>query len=206
MNHYSAEDLTAKQNYKFLTGSIIPRPIAWLTTLNNTGNVINAAPYSFFTPVAKEPPLVSVSMERKNGELKDSAKNLLDTKEAVIHLINDSIVEAMNMTSASLPPEQSELDLFPHSLTDSRSIKVPAIAEAPIHMEATLHQYVPVKNQAGTIVSDLFILQILEYYFLEELFDEAAQYVLPDVFNPILRLAGDCYGHLGDVMEIKRPE
>lgn len=206
MIHYTASDLSIKQNYKFLTASIIPRPIAWLTTMNKERNVINAAPYSFFNAVSKNPPLVSVSIERIDGKSKDSAKNLLANGETVIHLVNDTVVEAMSQTSASLPPEVSELSLIKHSLTPSKSIAVPAIAEAPIRMEARCYQYIPVKNHEGGTTTDFFILEILDYYFAEALFDETAEYVLPEVFNPILRLAGNYYGHLADIIEIKRPE
>ena len=111
MLHYSTKNLSKKQSYKFLSGSIIPRPIAWVTSMNHESQVINAAPFSFFNAAASEIPLATLSILRQNTEMKDTARNILDTKELVIHLINDAHVEQMNQTSAPLPPEQSEISL-----------------------------------------------------------------------------------------------
>ena len=101
MLFYSAKELTAKQHYKFLTGSIIPRPIAWITTINQETNIVNAAPFSYFNVVAKDLPLVSLSINRNNQKIKDTARNLLQQKEGVIHLVNDKVLAEMNQTSAS---------------------------------------------------------------------------------------------------------
>lgn len=92
MYFYSAKDLTTKQNYKFLTGSVIPRPIAWITTIDDTTNLVNAAPFSYFNVVAKDLPLVSLSINRKEHQMKDTARNLLQQKEGVIHMVNDSVL------------------------------------------------------------------------------------------------------------------
>ncbi|MHC5249916.1 flavin reductase family protein [Enterococcus sp. LJL90] len=206
MIHFKAADLTTKQIYKFLTGSIIPRPIAWLTTHNKKNGVVNAAPFSYFNVVAKEVALVSVSINRKNGQLKDSARNLLDNGQTVIHLVNDAVLENMNQTAASLESEQSELDNLELELTDSRAVQVPAIADAQIRMEAVVHQYLPIKDHEDEIISDLFILEILEFHFAEAVFDEKNQYILPEAFQPVSRLAGNFYGHLSDIIEIERPQ
>lgn len=206
MHHFQAKELTAKQNYKFLTGSILPRPIAWLVTMDTETGIVNAAPFSFFNPVAKKPPLVSLSVERKDGEIKDSARNLIANGEAVIHLINDDLLQKMNLTSASLPPHQSELELIDVSLIPSQSVKVPAIAEAKIRMETAVYQYIPVRNSAEEPVSDLFILEVSDFYFDEEIFDADTQHVLAEKFAPVARLAGNQYGHLSDITEVKRPE
>ena len=93
--------------YKLLSGSVIPRPIAWMTTQSPDG-IVNAAPFSFFNVVSSQPPLVSISMLGQ----KDSVNNLLATKEAVIHFVSPVNVAAMNMTAASLPRQMSETDTF----------------------------------------------------------------------------------------------
>lgn len=206
MIQFHAKDLSSKQHYKFLTGSVIPRPVAWLTTLNQTTGVINAAPFSYFNVVAKDIPLVSVSINRKNGELKDSARNLLDNGETVIHLVNDAVLEAMNATAANLDHDESELTDLDLTQIPSQQVQVPALQEVAIRMEAKVHQYVPIKDHEEKVISDLFILEILEYYFAEEVFDEEKQYILPEEFGPVSRLAGNFYGHLTDVVEIERPE
>lgn len=206
MLFYSAKELTTKQNYKFLTGSIIPRPIAWITTINQETNVVNAAPFSYFNVVAKELPLVSLSINRNEQQMKDTAHNLLQQKEGVIHLVNDSILAEMNQSSASLPPDESELAHSNLTLINSQEVAVPAIQEAPIHFEVRLHQYVPVKDNAENIISDLFILEVLNYYFKEEIFDQAQEYIDPIKFDPLARLAGNTYGHIARTLDKKRPK
>ncbi|MBO0453684.1 flavin reductase family protein [Candidatus Enterococcus murrayae] len=206
MLFYSASELTTKQNYKFLTGSIIPRPIAWITTINQESGVVNAAPFSYFNVVAKELPLISLSINRNEKQIKDSARNLLQQKEGVIHLVNDTILTEMNQSSASLPADESELDNSHLTLIDSQEISVPAIKEAPIRFEVRLHQYIPVKDNAENIISDMFILEVLNYHFEERVFDQKREYIDPLKLNPLARLAGDAYAHIAATLNVKRPK
>lgn len=206
MFYYSAKDLTTKQNYKFLTGSVIPRPIAWITTLNAETKVVNAAPFSYFNVVAKDLPLVSLSINRNNQKIKDTAHNLLQQKEGVIHLVNDEVLAEMNQSAASLPADESELEDTTLTLIDSQEVEVPAISNAPIRFEVRLHQYVPVKDQNGTIISDMFILEVLNYHFKETLFDQETEYIDPLTFDPLARLAGTTYSHIAHTLDLERPK
>src|SRR5690625_289867 len=92
---------TERENYKILTGSVIPRPIAFITTLSEDG-VVNAAPFSYFNIVSSNPPLLSVSVQRSKGEMKDTSRNIMRQKEFVIHIVDEDIVHNMNKTAASL--------------------------------------------------------------------------------------------------------
>lgn len=204
MIEYNAKDLSTKQNYKFLTGSIIPRPIAWITTLDSSTQVVNAAPFSYFNVVAKDLPLVSLSINRNNGKMKDTAKNLSIQKEGVIHLVNETILSDMNATAASLPATESELTPLNLTTIASKKVQVPAIAAAPIRMEVKLHQYVPITVEKK-IISDLFILEVLNYYFDETIFDAEKEYIHPEKFRPYARLAGNSYSQLGKLTTLKRP-
>lgn len=206
MRHYATKDLSQKQAYKFLSGSIIPRPIAWITTFNKDQTVINAAPFSFFNAAAADIPLVTVSILRQNSAIKDTAQNILDTKEAVIHLVDEQVVEAMNQTAASLPSEQSEIELNQLETTPSKSVQVPGIKAARIRMEGRLHQYVPIKNHNDETISDLFILEITDFYFAETLIDQQKEYILPDRFKPIARLAGQTYAQIDGLFDLQRPK
>lgn len=206
MLFYSAKDLTTKQNYKFLTGSVIPRPIAWITTVNQETNVVNAAPFSYFNVIAKELPLVSLSINRKGQKMKDTARNLFQQNEGVIHLVNDHILSEMNQSAASLPAEESEMNYNDFTLLNSQEVSVPAIQEAPIRFEVRLHQYIPVKANDETIISDLFILEVLNYHFEETLFDQEKEYIDPLTFDPSTRLAGNTYSHIARTLDLKRPK
>lgn len=204
MLFYSAKELTTKQHYKFLTGSIISRPIAWITTINQETNIVNAAPFSYFNVVAKDLPLVSLSINRNNQKIKDTARNLLQQKEGVIHLVNDKVLAEMNQTSASLPADESELAKMSLTLVDSQEVTVPAISDAPIRFEVRLHQHIPVKDHNDTIISDLFILEVLNYHFEENLFDPENEYIDPLTFDPLARLAGATYSHIAGTLDLER--
>ncbi|MBL1228889.1 flavin reductase family protein [Enterococcus sp. BWB1-3] len=206
MLHFPSKQLSKKQQYKFLSGSIIPRPIAWVTTLNNQTNVINAAPFSFFNAASSDLPLMTLAILRKEGAMKDTARNILQNEEMVIHLIDQQIVEQMNLTAASLPPDQSELAMNQIKTTPSRSVSVPAIKAARLRMEARLYQHIPLKNREGKPITDLIVAEVTDFYFDETLFDSEKEYVLPENFHPIARLAGSSYAELGEIFDIERPK
>ncbi|EOB3523407.1 flavin reductase family protein [Enterococcus faecalis] len=205
MIHYNSNELSAKTAYKFLSGSIIPRPIAWVTTQDTATGIVNAAPFSFFNAAAAEIPLATLSILRPDKEPKDTARNILATKELVIHFVNEDVLTQMNQTSAPLAAEISEIDTFGIETIASQTVAVPAIKAAPIRMEARLHQYVPIDNHEGQIITDLFIVEITDFYFDSAVFDEEHQYILPEKLQPIARLAGNDYTTLGEIREVRRP-
>lgn len=205
MFHYTAEQLNKKQQYKFVSGSVIPRPIAWVTTLSKDGSVVNAAPFSFFSAASNELPLLTVAILRKDGISKDTARNILDRKEAVVHIVDQSVVEDMNQTSASLSPDESELDHTSLTLIDSLSVQVPSIVEAKIRFEGVLHQYVPIKDEHDNIVTDFFFIRVTDFFFDETVFDQEKEYILTDKLNPVARLAGNQYATLDKEFTIVRP-
>ena len=205
MFHYTAEQLNKKQQYKFVSGSVIPRPIAWVTTLSKDGSVVNAAPFSFFSAASNELPLLTVAILRKDGVIKDTARNILDRKEAVVHIVDQSVVEDMNQTSAPLSPDESELDYTSLTLIDSLSVQVPSIVEAKIRFEGVLHQYVPIKDEHDNIVTDFFFIRVTDFFFDETVFDQEKEYILTDKLNPVARLAGNQYATLNEEFTIVRP-
>lgn len=155
MKNFTTDELNRHNPYlayKLLSGSVIPRPIAWVTT-QSFDSVVNAAPFSFFNVVSSQPPLVSISMLGQ----KDSVNNLLATKEAVIHFISPDNVEAMNQTAASLPSQMSEVRTFDIPTEPSRTVSVPSIINAPIRFEAKLFKHIPIKSN-GYVVSNLMLL------------------------------------------------
>lgn len=200
-------DLSAREAYKLISGSIIPRPIAWITTLDQTHNVINLAPFSFFSGVAGQAPLISVAILRfEDGQQKDTAKNLLTTGEGVVHLVSEALVEEMNLTSASLSADRSELTLTNLSTVDSQTVAVPGLKEAKIRFEVKVHQYVPVKDDQQATISDLFILKVIAMHFDESVIDIDKHYVLAEALQPVARLAGPEYANLGRKYRLQRPK
>ncbi|WP_143812800.1 flavin reductase family protein, partial [Listeria newyorkensis] len=94
MIRMDANELSPQDNYKFLSGAIIPRPIAFVTTVSENG-VLNAAPFSFFNVVSSQPPIVSIAIQRDNGQMKDTARNILETGELVIHIVDEDLTAEM---------------------------------------------------------------------------------------------------------------
>lgn len=206
MHHFKTEDLSVKQQYKLLTGSVIPRPIAWITSLNTDADIVNAAPFSFFSVASNQIPLLTVSILRTDGKAKDTSENILAQKEAVVHIVSESLTINMNETSAPLPSTESELDRTDLSLVDSSSIKVPGIKEALIRFETTLYQHIPIKDEEGTIMTDHFLLKVTDVHLDPSVFDAEKEYILPEALRPVARLSGTAYSELGKIFSITRPQ
>lgn len=188
---------TERENYKLLVGSVIPRPIAFVTSMSPNG-IVNAAPFSYFNIVASDPPLLSVSVQSRAGELKDTARNAIETGEFVIHVVDESNVEEVNKTAASLPPEESEIDLTALTLIDSEIVKVPAVKEARVRFECRLEQAVEL---GGT---RLLIGRVVRFHIDESVYEKGR--INPEALQPVSRLAGINYAKLGDIFPLKRPE
>src|SRR5699024_5275429 len=121
---FDMETLTAQEAYKVLSASIVPRPIAWITSLSPEG-VRNAAPYSFFNMMGPNPPTVAIGLMPRDGRLKDSARNILETGEFVVNLVDEANAAAMNETCIDAPPEVDELTLAGLETAASRKVAPP---------------------------------------------------------------------------------
>lgn len=192
-----------KDNYKLLIGSIIPRPIAFVTTLSQSG-ILNAAPYSYFNIVAANPPLISISVQRKNGQPKDTARNAIASKAFVVHISDESYIEQINITAASLPPEESEVALAGLTPIASEKIIIPGIAEARIRMECVLEQALPLGGGEGSPACDLLIGRIVCFHIDEALYENGR--IDAVALKPVSRLAGNSYAKLGELFDMDRPE
>lgn len=191
------KEQTERENYKLLVGSVVPRPIAFVTTMSSDG-IVNAAPFSYFNIVSADPPLLSVSVQSKAGVLKDTARNAIEGKEFVIHVVDETNVEEINKTAASLPPEESEIDLTGLTLIDSETVNVPAVAQAKVRFECRLEQAVEL---GGT---RLLIGRVVRFHIDESIYENGR--IDPEALKPVSRLAGTNYAKLGEIFSLKRPE
>lgn len=188
--------ITERDNYKLLIGSIIPRPIAFVTTLSDEG-VLNGAPFSYFNIVSSNPPLISVAIQHAAGQSKDTARNIKQTKEFVIHIVDQENVGQVNMTAAPLPPDQSEVTLAGLTPADSLQIAVPGVQEAKVRMECVLEQCVELPN------TDLIIGRIVQFHIDEAIYGQGR--IDPVKLGAVSRLAGNSYAGIGEIFEIERP-
>lgn len=194
---------TDRENYKLLIGSIVPRPIALVTSLSKDG-VLNAAPFSYFSIVASAPPMVSVSVQRKQGVRKDTARNAMDIGAFVVHIVDESNVHAANQAAAGLPPHVSEVDIAGLTPVTSEAIAVPGIMEARIRMECVLEKSMSLGGSEEAPACDLLIGRVVRFHFAEDVYDQG--YVLADKLQPVSRLAGNHYATLGEQFALERPQ
>ena len=201
MHYLDPKNLTQRENYKLLIGSIIPRPVAVVSTQSADG-IVNIAPFSFFNIVSSEPVILSLAIQRKEGELKDTARNLLATKEAVVHILDQTNVQEANKTAALLPADQSELTVSGFTTTTSKTIVVPGLKEANVRLETILHQHVPIKKYQQT-TADLLLLEVVGYQIAEDVYQDGK--IDPRALQAVSRLAGNSYATIGEIFDIKRP-
>lgn len=190
----------ADRAYPILAGLVTPRPIAWVTTLNEDGSV-NAAPFSFFNVFGDDPPLVIFAPgDRDDGTPKDTARNCRRSGEFVINLVDESLSEAMNGTSATLPYGVSETERGNLTTAASSSVAPPRIAAAPAALECKVHSI----QEIGT---NRIILGIVHrVHVREEFFDIETLRVRGERFHPLGRMSvPSWYCRTGDLFEMVRP-
>lgn len=151
--------------YKLITNLVVPRPIAWITSRSGAG-VVNLAPFSYFNVFGSDPPFVAVGIGRRdNGEPKDTARNIEDTGEFVIHLVTEELLAAMNLSAADFPPDQSELEATGLALCPGVHIQVPRLEAAQASLECKLHQVVHLG------ANQLFIAEVVLFHVADHLID-----------------------------------
>ncbi len=205
------DDLTTRERYALMIASILPRPIAFVSTLSRDG-VENLAPFSFFNGVCASPPLVSLAIARKaRGVAKDTFRNIEDTGELVVNLVTEAMAERMVVASGDWPPEVSEFDRAGFGRAPSSVVKPPRVLESPLSMECRLHTIVPVgaplATEGGGEVSGtaLILAEILVMHVDDAVLGDRGL-PDPDKLKPLARLGGLGYAGISAVRNIARPE
>ena len=192
---------TERDNYKLLIGSIIPRPVAFVTTQSEEG-IVNGAPFSYFNIVSSNPPMVSLAIQRPDAHLKDTARNIYSNHQFVVHIVDDENVAKVNETAASLAATESEIELANLTLVHSDKVTVPGVLEAKVRMECKLVQAIPLGGDGPG--SDLFIGEVVCFHIDEAIYEDGR--IDPRGLNAVSRLAGPNYAAIGDVFSIDRPK
>ncbi|MEA2779373.1 MAG: hypothetical protein QOK29_917 [Rhodospirillaceae bacterium] len=192
----AAADLNAESAYRLLVGAVVPRPIAWVTTLSESGRT-NAAPFSCFTFVCYAPPMVAISVGRKGDVLKDTARNIAARKEFVVNIGDDSLVEPLHMTSAEYPDDISEVQELGLDLLPSREIQTPRISVAPINLECRLHDVF----EFGELRTQLIVGEVRYFHIRDGLCENGK--IDTALLRPLGRLGGPKYVTLGEIITMK---
>ncbi|WP_459500888.1 flavin reductase family protein [Bacillus sp. C1] len=193
---------TERENYKFLIGSIIPRPIAFVTTISRD-RILNGAPFSYFNIVSSNPPMISLAIQRSEGRQKDTAKNILDSKEFVVHIVDEENVEMVNKTAANLPSNQSEIELANFTTVESEKISALGVQEAKIRLECVLEHSLELGG-SDSPGCDLIIGKVVQFHVENEIYEK--ERIDPKGLAAVSRLAGHNYAKIGEIFSIERPQ
>lgn len=189
------------ERYKFLTSVVMPRPIAWVTSLSPSG-VVNAAPFSFFNVFGSKPPLVVLGIGNRpdTGEPKDTVLNIKASGQFVIHTVSEAQAALMVKTSTSLPHEESELAAYGLETTPSAKVAPPRIAGAAVALECQLHSIQEI-GQNRLIVATVAHAAIDDSYY-----DSKSGYIDTAAMQLVGRMHGPSgYCRTDSLFEIERP-
>lgn len=198
---FDPKQLTYQDCYKLLIGSVLPRPIAWVSSMDLADN-LNLAPFSYFTIASNQPMtlLFCVGPVAEGDGKKDTLRNVEAVPEFVVNLTNEETAEAMNRTATALPPDQSEFEWAGLTPVDSEKIRVPRVAEAPIAFECRLRQVVTISEEPGG--GSVVFGDVQSVYVRDDLY--TAGRIDLERLRPIGRLAGSGYTRVTDTFEMER--
>lgn len=193
---------TMKQEstYKLLIGCVVPRPIAWVSTVGPDG-VNNLAPFSFFMGVCQEPPTIAFSSGPRATNRKDTVRNAEHTGDFVVNVVDDDLAEQMNLSSGEYPPEIDEFALTGLTPAPGVRVRAPRVAQAPINLECRVAQIIPVGRGPHSLV----LGEILYFHVRDDVYDAASGRIDMARLKPVGRLAGQQYTHVHDIFQMKRP-
>jgi flavin reductase (DIM6/NTAB) family NADH-FMN oxidoreductase RutF len=198
---FDPQELEQTAIYKLLTGTVIPRPIGWISTINEDG-IHNLATFSYFNAVGDDPPHVMFSTVHSNNLNKDTLNNVLATKQFVVNMVTEDLVEQMNLTSQPIAANESEFELAGLTPIASSLVKPPRVKECKITMECEMVHHYKLENSktggATIVIGKIVLFHIDESVLLEN------YKINLETYKPIARLAGSNYSKLGEIFSIKR--
>jgi len=187
--------------YKLLTGSIIPRPIGWISSISEHG-INNLAPFSYFNAVGDDPPHVMFSTGRGNNTNKDTLNNILATKQFVVNMVTEELTEQMNSTAQAVHSDIDEFELAGVTPIPSEKIKPKRVKESPISFECELvHHYFLEDHKHGgacVIIGRIVMMHVADDVLLDNYKINLENY------KPVSRLAGSGYAKIGEIFSVKR--
>lgn len=192
---FAAADLSAAEAYALLVGIVVPRPVAWITTVDEGGRV-NAAPFSCYTFVSNRPPMLAINIGRRGPDLtrKDTSANIARSGELVVNVCVEEMLGPMHASSADHPPQVSEVELLGLATLPSTQVAPPRLAASPIAMECRLERLL----ELGELKAGLVIAEVLAFHVDESLLQ--GKRIATDRFRPIARLGGPNYATLGRII------
>ncbi len=185
---------------KWLTNLVVPRPIGWVSTVDDKGTR-NLAPFSAFNHVSSSPPIVMISFSERAGKPKDTLVNILATREFVVNLVSEDLAEQMNCTSGNYAPDVDEFEVARLTPVPSTRVAAPRVGEAPASLECVLVQTVALPRSKNVVIfGEVVLFEIADRIL------NAKGNVDPLKFRPLARTSGKgMYTKLGELLEMQRP-
>ena len=196
--------LSHQSIYKILTGSILPRPIGWISSIDLEGRP-NLAPFSFFNVVCSNPPtlLFCPMIRGVDSSPKDTLNNVRQTGEFVVNIVTEDLLNAMNDTSIEAPSEFNEFEFAGLTLSPSVTVRPPRVLESPIHFECKVNQIVDINNAPG---GGSIVIGTITHIHAEERVMLGTDKINLTALQPIGRLMGAAYCRVEQVVELDRPK
>lgn len=185
--------LTTSAAYRLMTGVVVPRPIAWVTTLSDEGTV-NLAPFSCYTIVSNRPILVGISISQRPDGRKDTAVNIMRDRQFVLNVAHESDSESVHRSSEHLPAAISEAELLGLATQPSELVDPPRLALAPVALECTLDQVLPF----GDGGSEFFVGKVELIHVRDGLYRDGK--IDTSELRPLARIAGPNYSKVETVL------
>jgi flavin reductase (DIM6/NTAB) family NADH-FMN oxidoreductase RutF len=200
MTDFDPDQLDPKDQYKLMSGTIVPRPIALVTTIGPHG--ANAAPFSLFNMVGVDPPMLMFCASPRAGAIKDTIRNIEQLPEFVVHIVNGKTLERMNICSADFPADMSEIDAAGFKTEPSLKVRPPRLVECPAQFECKLVQIHRFGRRPNVVVFG----EVVHFHYHDGIVNERL-YVDAGPLDPIGRLAGNgAYTRVTDRFTMGRPE
>jgi flavin reductase (DIM6/NTAB) family NADH-FMN oxidoreductase RutF len=195
MKVYS-DQLNKLMAYRLLSGVVVPRPIAWVSTMSADGKS-NVAPFSCFTFVSSDPPMVGFNCGLREGRRKDTAVNIHETRQFVVNIVDEQLLYPMHQSAADYPGDVDEMELLDLPSESSDLVAPRRIALSPVSMECVLDQAV----QFGRSGSEFFVGEVKLFHIRDGLLQNGR--IDSELLRPLARLAGPVYGKLGEIMRLQ---
>lgn len=193
-----SDRLNEDQLHDLLKSCVVPRPIAWISTIGGNG-LHNVAPFSCFTFVSSKPPYLGFSVASKRGSKKGTLANIERTKDFVVNVVTEDLARAVNLSAAEYPANISKVDAVGVRSLPGVNVKSFRIAESPIQMECKLVDIIKIgKSQNSLVIGEVLTFHINDGLFQNNVIDQGS-------LRPLGRLSGDQYAGLGNILEISRP-
>ncbi len=195
---FDPQKLSEREQYKLMTGTVVPRPLALVTTLGESG--VNAAPFSLFNVAGTAPPMVYLCIgDQDDGSEKDTIQNLRWNPEFVVHMVNEAIADRMNICATDFPIHVDELAEAGLTPLSSNRVKPPRIAESPAHFECKLLQIIDIGIRHHIVLGE-----VVWFHYHDGIVNERFHVDFRKL-NPIGRLSGSLYARLDETFELERP-